>query len=211
MYLINIALNPEKFKTKKALQNPNVFHGILESAYDDSTQRERKLWTLLNSSSGTSLVILSKDQPNIEHIISQIGYSNNPDAFLIRDYVPFLNRIQAGHTYRFVLTASPTKAYSNHDGGQTRGTRKMLKKTEDQIEWLKHQGERAGFDVNDVKIVKKQQFFFKKASHNTVNVADATFVGTLTVADRDKFVEALTSGIGRGKCYGNGLMLISPL
>lgn len=210
MYLINIALNPEKTKTQKAFQNPNIFHGILESSYEEeNNQRKRKLWTLLNSSSGTSLVILSSTQPNVGHIISQVGYSNNPDAFLIRDYTPFLSRIKSGDTYHFVLTAFPTKAYSNHDGGQTRGTRKALQKAEEQVEWLKHQGERLGFLVNDVKIVKQQQFFFKKPTNNTVNVGCVTFTGSLTVTDRDLFEEALTTGIGRGKCYGNGLMLIS--
>lgn len=208
MYLINIALNKKKNKTQKALKVPNVIHGILESSFGGERQNKRKLWTLLNSSSGTSLVILSEDMPNLDHIVSQIGYQNNPNAVSVCQYDTYLEQIQNGSTYHFYLTACATKAYSNHDNGQTRGTRKMIKAPDEQIEWLKLQGGNNGFIPQNISIVKNQKFQFKKSTHNIVNIAKTTFAGNLIVEDKDKFIYALENGIGRGKCYGNGLMLI---
>lgn len=208
MYLINIALNKNKNKTKRALKVPNVFHGILESSFGKERQEKRKLWTLLNSSSGTSLVILSEDMPNLNHIVSQIGYQNNPKAISVCDYDTYLAQIQNGSTYRFCLTACATKAYSNHDSGQTRGTRRMITNPDEQVEWLKLQGENNGFIPQNINIVKNQKFQFKKSTQNIVSIVKTTFTGNLTVEDKDKFIYALEHGIGRGKCYGNGLMLI---
>ena len=44
-----------------------------------------------------------------------------------------------------------------------------------------------------------------------VTLTQATFVGALNVTDSERFKEALTTGLGRAKGYGCGLMTLAPL
>ena len=47
-----------------------------------------------------------------------------------------------------------------------------------------------------------------KKTGEQVKLLGVTYEGLLTVTDAEKFREALTGGIGRGKAYGLGLLTV---
>ena len=52
-------------------------------------------------------------------------------------------------------------------------------------------------------------YSFKKSKlDKDVRLLSVTYEGLLTVTDAQKFRDALTGGIGRGKAYGMGLLTI---
>ena len=93
-------------------------------------------------------------------------------------------------------------------------------KEEEQIKWLARQGERCGFQIANIKIepavrnlmsAREEKISFKKSGEkHLVTYGSVVFEGVLTVADADKFRDALVNGIGQGKAYGFGLLSIAP-
>lgn len=64
-------------------------------------------------------------------------------------------------------------------------------------------------DIEDFRLVR-----FRKTQGSRkgvkVHLSDATFHGTVSVKDRAGFLDLLKNGVGRGKAYGFGMVLLRP-
>ena len=94
----------------------------------------------------------------------------------------------------------------NHSS--SRAVRRMEVAEEVAGEWLVKQGEKRGFDLDnmdlgDYRVLKVGR---PRGHHLTFGVLDVS--GRLTVRDPEQFVDALVVGFGRAKAYGCGLMLV---
>ena len=49
------------------------------------------------------------------------------------------------------------------------------------------------------------------ANKKQMSIQKACFSGKLTVVDKNLFIKAVTTGIGRSKTYGCGLLQVVPL
>jgi CRISPR system Cascade subunit CasE len=69
-----------------------------------------------------------------------------------------------------------------------------------------------GFSVNptNLQIENLSVQTFEKGGQ-AVTHGSAVLKGTLTVVDRERFVQSFTQGIGRGRAFGFGLLQIQPL
>jgi len=78
------------------------------------------------------------------------------------------------------------------------------------MEWLDRKGEQHGFSVKqfDVKIDNYREYTVKAAGKEKFMLRTLDFEGKLNIADADQFKMALFSGIGSGKAFGCGLMLV---
>ena len=74
----------------------------------------------------------------------------------------------------------------------------------DGYELMVHDRDDTGFDKPDPRPERK-------GKRMRVPVVTATFDGRLTVTDPEALRQALTSGIGRAKAYGCGLMTLAPV
>jgi CRISPR system Cascade subunit CasE len=149
---------------------------------------------------------------------------------------PFAPVLRAGQELRFSLRANPTAQKSETDAEGKRKSRrydvvmaalKNLDKSErlaarpgliqqEGRNWLKRQGEAAGFvlpDPEQVKIDGYEQFDVdpenrrgargRRAVHSRLD-----FDGLLEVTDPNLFLTRLAEGFGRARAFGHGLMLI---
>lgn len=78
--------------------------------------------------------------------------------------------------------------------------------------WLERVGERCGFrfpSSNDCTVVAHRVLALpREAGRPAARMGVLDFEGVLEVRDPALFIEALSHGFGRGKAFGNGLMLI---
>ena len=203
MFLSRIAIDMENRNAWRALDNPEILHGMVESCFPGD--RQRVLWRVDELNSNHYILLLSPDKPDLKPLIRQIGlpYANGE----ICDYLPLLERIQVGSMWRFRLTANPVMSVPQP--GKKRGSVKAITIAAHQRDWLVRQGKQHGF------LLKQDQFdvmrsewkvFRKKGS--TLSILGATFEGILIVTDQACFQNALLTGIGRGKAYGLGLMTV---
>ena len=133
---------------------------------------------------------------------------------------PFdLPELEAGMRFPFALRAHPTRSRSL--GSAARGQRFDLIRTHDPKDdtrlgetcamWLHDQAIRHGFryDPETLRVADcRLATFWRKGRWLTLGMAD--FAGALTVTDPAAFTTAMVNGIGRGKSFGCGLLLVGP-
>lgn len=82
------------------------------------------------------------------------------------------------------------------------------------LDWLETRAESNGFRFDRtavrVEAYRKHRFNKNKAQGKPISVNTLDFQGLLEVVDPDNFKRALYNGIGRGKAFGCGLMLVKP-
>jgi CRISPR system Cascade subunit CasE len=145
-----------------------------------------------------------------------------------KTYQPQLN---AGQRLVFVLRANPIRSKKDagerqhrHDvimeaktrlkqAGQLEGDRPPETELvqEEGYRWLATRALQYGFSVNDGEVRVdgyRQHRFFKPKGDHQVRISTVEITGVLTVADPERFKEALNKGVGPAKGFGCGLMLV---
>lgn len=203
MYLSRVAIDLENRNTMRALDNPEILHGMVETCF--SGERQRDLWRLDELNGQTYLLLLSPEKPDLTPLARQIGLPGT--GWEVRDYQPLLERIVPGRSWRFRLAANPVTSIPQP--GKERGKIKAVTVAAHQREWLVKQGTRHGFLVTPEQfdMVRSEWKLFRNKGRS-LSILSVTFEGILTVTDQEKFRDALLKGIGRGKAYGMGLLTV---
>lgn len=182
-----VTLNPVNPDVRKVLRSPEAIHAVVSAATSGSS---RPLWRL----DGDRLYIVS-DQLDTDRLEARLG----KPVISTLDYRPFLDNLQNGETRRFALTATPVVSKD--------GKRTPLRTPTGMHQWAERKLTQAGarLDALDILDVHATRFNRqgRKLTFHTVE-----YTGVFTVTDRDKLTQTMLSGIGHGKAYGLGLMLL---
>ena len=142
---------------------------------------------------GRNILILSERIPaNPEH--GTVVSKNIPERFLEHDL------------YGFEVTLNPSKRDSKT------GKTLAIRGPDALHEWFLGKGPALGFSIDAATLDVRHAGVLRCnkggmcCTHNT-----ATFVGKLTVTDREQFKKSFKKGIGRAKSFGFGLLQIMPL
>ncbi len=207
MYLSRIELDEKNRATMQALESPGIIHGVIERCLEGP--RERNLWRIDHLNGKCYLLVLSHAQPNFLHLSSQFGRPG--DAGEIKGYDTLIQRIANGQNWCFRLRANPIHSAATEKEGE-RGRIHAHVTTEQQRRWLMERAVRNGFsiDADGYDVVDTRWYKFEKSRNesNTVTIHTVTFEGFLLVTDVGLFTKALTSGVGKAKAYGCGLLTI---
>jgi CRISPR system Cascade subunit CasE len=219
MYLSRVMLDVRRRETIRALASPQVMHGAVESCFPwDVTSgeaRKRVLWRTDYVGDRCYLLLLSEEQPNLAHLAEQFGYPDLHPQGETKPYAPLLERLQNGQRWQFRLRANPVHSSPRETHERTgRGKVYAHVTREQQLLWLLNRAEKLGFalEPQEFTVTHTEWKRFHKSSHDDqqVTLRTATYEGVLTVTDAERFRQTLTSGIGRAKAYGCGLMTIIP-
>lgn len=205
MYMTRMELDTARRATVLALASPNLLHGAIESSFPG--ERKRRLWRVDSLNGRRYLLIVSEDRPDLTAACTQFGVEGG--NWETRDYAPFLSRIEAGSRWHFRLAVNPTISKAQKQGERGRVYAHIT--VEQQKNWLLCRAEKHGFhlDESDFDVVSRGLLTFNKgAERRRVMLGVCTFEGILRVSDPERFRNALTEGIGRGKAYGLGLLTI---
>lgn len=199
------------------LASPQRIHAAVLSGFPDHHDGDRVLWRLDRTARhDVSLLVVSPTSPDLTHLVEQAGWPTRPDAtWETHSYDQFLARLEADQSWAFRLRANPV-VRRRDSAGKTRTAPLTL---QGQQEWLLARAERvgvgfaeddAGFPSFRVADRKAESFTRVNAEHGRqVSIVTAQFDGVLEVTDPDRLRDALTSGIGRAKAYGCGLLTLA--
>lgn len=191
MFLTQIKLDTNNHRIYKDLTNLRAIHGYIEQAFPAEQLlhvRKRHLWRL----DGQTILLLSEDKPDTSRL------KKYAKTVKMCDYTPVLKSVKAGAVYRFKITANPTMVGFHKRIGAYN--------TNEIIKWFKHQAELHGFTFEEATVTNKEKH---RIPHHAFELQSATLTGYLKVTDPDKFINALTTGIGREKAYGMGLLSVA--
>ncbi|WP_431775452.1 type I-E CRISPR-associated protein Cas6/Cse3/CasE [Streptomyces cucumeris] len=216
---------------QRAVLDPQIMHRTVMSGFygwvepGDPDARAQmgilNLWNLDLRSNKLLIVVQSRVQPD---------WSALPANALVDDVtvLPVDLRVRRGETFGFRTVVNPARhreVWKDTPQGRERARLRLADTTPRHArEWfaerLQPEGAepvgRAGIrrigatgDVGGmaVRILPKLTF---GDSHRGQKIGRAEIRGALTVTDPDTFVQALTNGIGRGRAYSSGLLLVRP-
>jgi len=143
--------------------------------------------------------------------------TDKPDASVLRPGFEMVDQpkeldslasvLAAGQTYLFDLLASPTKKKES-DGKNSK--RVFLTSSLDRLDWLKRKGADAGFSLEWAREEGQETALAGASDSKTrITCVGVHFRGVLKVADERAFRDAWAEGIGPGKAYGMGMLLLS--
>lgn len=215
MHLTRFRINPGRIHARKLISSPHAMHAavMLTTPDQHTTEDGRTLWRLDHTGHDLTLYVLSPTIPDLTHLIEQAGWPTRPDTWTTRPYQGLLDRLTTGQEWAFRLTANPTHTTSTPDRGRSR--RLPHTTPGHQAGWLSERATSIGIDLGTdddptFAVTRSEQVQFRRES-GTVTLATATFDGALHVTDPDALRHALTTGIGRAKGYGCGLITLAPI
>jgi CRISPR system Cascade subunit CasE len=218
VFLTKLTLNIRSRAVLRDVTNVHDMHRTLMSAYPETAngiqprQHHGVLWRLDPAPGGFVQYVQSVTEPDwtrlpAEHLLQPAQ---------VRPFQPVLDAAQPGRKFTFRLLANPTKCVPH----PTRvGIRKRIPLTtaDSQLDWLIRQGERYGFVVPttrtgepDVVTADVPPLTGRKDPTGKITIQPVQYDGHLIITDTDAFTTALTTGIGRAKPYGCGLLSLAP-
>lgn len=169
--------------TRREAQDPFELHKTLERVYGG--QPDRIHWRV----SGNEVIVQSRNRGE---------WHSLPSGYAERIYERAPDSIEEGQVHRFSLVANPTYKKS-------RGKRIALITSNEQVLWLSRKAELHGFRVDECRLGPQRTF---KQPERRIVLHTVELYGRLTVTDAARFAATLSEGIGRGKAFGCGLLLI---
>lgn len=186
-------------------------HGLIWTLFSDDPNKKRDF--LFRETRDGQFLIVSQNAPQ---------FDANTWEIKSKPYKPI---IQNGQRFGFALRVNPTKAIKLDGSEKSKRVdvlmhAKMQKgsvlspeeREEIGLQWLSQKLAREGakLEANLSHILQYTQIKLPyKNEKATISVIDVE--GTLEVTDANLFQKALTKGIGHGKAFGLGLILLRPL
>lgn len=232
MFLTRFRLNPARVGSRQLLTSPQSLHAAVMASFaerpDHRGDGPRVLWRLdQRSRSEVLLYVVSPDRPDLTHLVEQAGWPTT-GSWQTKPYAPFLDRLAAGDTWAFRLTANPVHSIRRHAAEPTKRTVHVTSRH--QLDWLLTRQTDAGFEVverpeprpdgldgpwHEVVVHDRRDLAFGKQNesddrrHN-VRLTRVTYDGRLRVLSPGALRRTLTFGLGKAKAYGCGLMTLAP-
>lgn len=140
---------------------------------------------------------------------------------------PYRPRIREGERYRFNVRLNPTRSekiagsrgkrqdyvMSRLHQLQVPNARRAVERQrivhEELPQWLRARAETRGFRVERCSVERFEILRTQKKEH-AVTLSTAEFSGDLQVVDAEKLSSVLQQGIGHGRSFGLGLLLLKP-
>lgn len=202
MYISRIFLDGRKHDTARAMYNRGIFHGAIENCF--TGDRQHPLWRIDKSEGRLSVMIVSKDEPNLNMFYKQFGV----DGVLpqTKDYDLFLKKgFHTNDILKFHLTANPTIKKNN------KRIPLNMNKTENvpycAMDWLVDRLKGKGAEVLSAQISSYESHKIT-GNNKKITLAAATYDGVLKVTDESEFAKLLSQGVGHGKAYGCGMISV---
>lgn len=215
MWLSRIEPDPRSREARRDLADPYQMHASLCRAFAPPSYKappNEFLWRqeTARNQQHPHILVQSKSLPDWGGL-NVPGWLARVDPPLDLSSRLRLDAVGAGARFRFRLRANPSVCR----GGKRVGFRRLT----EQLEWLRRKADLHGFHVAHqedgegmcARVSEEQMVIGKQHGGNRIQVFAVLFDGVLVVRERDRFVEAIRSGIGHGKAVGLGLLSVSPL
>ena len=206
MYLSRVILDDSNRKVIEGIVRPSLFHGAIE--WSTGKERMRNVWRIDHLQGKNCILIATQEVPDLVDFQRQFGLKDEEP--LTKSYDTFLQSLQSGQQWRFRVKINPVKV---------REGKRYPVLNKDLYAWFSEKALSAGMDINteSLNIMEIKDYnFYKDVSMRSqrgryVRFKAVTFEGVMKITDANRVRHALTSGIGKEKAYGCGMLTLARL
>lgn len=203
MYLIKVEMDRHLPEVRQAMADCQKMHCMITSLFGTARQESNILYRT-NFVADQMHLYLYASHPVAEEASGRYRITQ-------RDITPWLGQMAAGQYWKFDLIASPSKKVSTK--GQKNSQRRILRQPLERQAWLERKAAQSGFFI--CQVLEQEQLHVSGKHHEdkggTMYHDAYHYQGVLQITDADAFREALQKGIGSGKAYGFGMMMVKGL
>ena len=204
MYLTKISLQPQSPHIRRALADCQQMHRQVSGLFGVDRKTGGILYRLRTEQGSYALYLYSAIPVDRSRLLPGMCFSGE------RDLHDWLDHMTSGQVWGFDLLAVPAKKVPEE--GRKHSQRRILRTEEERMAWLARKGDQYGFRLLDAQ---EQEYVRKFGRHSQPDGAmylDAYhYNGVLQIQEEAVFRTALTGGIGAGKAYGMGMLLLRKL
>lgn len=202
MYLTKIELDLGNRTVRAALGDCQKMHRLLNGLFDRSREDAQLLYRV-NASGSDCVVYLYSESPLLrEKLLSFMVLAGE------RDVSAWQSTMTEGRRIRFDLLTMPSKKVAQADGKNSR--RRVLRTVDERMTWLARKASQNRFEILGVQELEAVSFTGNHEAElgGQMNWDAYHYSGILKIQDADAFQKALSGGIGPGKAYGLGMILL---
>lgn len=202
MFLTKIELDIGSRAVRDALADCQKMHRLLNGLCDESRTDAQLLYRIKSDGRKCAAYLYSEKALQQEKCLPFMHWAGD------RDISVFVGGLQNGKTMRFDLLTMPSKKVAQD--GRKNSQRRVLRTQEERIVWLNRKAQQSGFVIHSVQELESTDF---AGNHNVQHVNRMYwnayhYTGILEITDEAAFCTAFSSGIGPGKAYGLGMILV---
>jgi CRISPR system Cascade subunit CasE len=205
-----IRLNPNSPAVRRDLADAVDLHKTLMRLLPDDlgphARQQAGLLFRLDHDPEPTLLIQTAQPPDLTRLPDTYGTAET------RDLTPMLNALTAGQLVRYRITANATTRIPDpehhHVGALKRGKVTPLH-GEQALAWWHRRATHAGLALHTADATPCT-FPRRQPGQPGPRHALTRFDGTAAITDPGSLTRALTTGIGKGKPYGAGLLTLAP-
>lgn len=200
MFMTKFHLDLSTPAIRVALWDAQRMHQIVTTIFNSSRKDSNILYRINYRQTSAYLYTYSDTQANRE--LLPVGVSIEGE----RDITEWKSLLTAGKCVKFDLIASPSKKVKI-DGVSKR---RLLESEAERFDWLARKGSQYGFELLRASESQEDEAHVNHPADRGGQMSFRTFhyTGILRIVDGMKFQTALATGIGPGKAYGSGMMLL---
>lgn len=202
MYLTKINMPLANRGLQRALGDCQQMHRLIAGLFD-AARADLDLLYRTNCARGVcSVYIYSAAPVKRERLLPNMELAGE------RDMSQWLDGMREGQVWSFDLAAWPSKKVGA--AGAKNSRRRILRSEGERLAWLTRKAEQNGFELINVReLGASQQPGRHDEEHGGRLYVDSYhYQGALRITDAVKFRCAVRKGIGPGKAYGLGMLLL---
>lgn len=202
MYLTRIDLQPQVRAIQRALADCQQMHRLVSGLFGTGRKESGTLYRLRMSCGQTALYLYSSTPIDHSALVQGMSFAGE------RDVTDWLNAFQAGQVWGFDLLAAPTRKVAAE--GHKNSRRRILRKQPERLEWLCRKAAQHGFALLRADELEGVHMVGRHAQEQggQMHWDGYHYSGVLQIEDAGRFRQAVTGGIGAGKAYGLGMLLL---
>lgn len=192
---------------RTCLKDPYQMHRMVMTGFPDVPQQDARralsvLYRLQPNDRHIRLYVLSGDQPDWSHLSP--GFQSVGEPKDLSDMEASF--ILGGH-YVFDLLANPCKKVVREGKNSNRV---FLSSRDDRAAWLARKAADNGFKIVWVREEGQLRSVARPGGDDVIEQTGVYFRGELLVTDAERFREGFRAGIGPGKAFGFGMLMLFP-
>ena len=202
MYLSKFHLDIRNVMMRKCLADCQIMHRSVQRLFHCRREESGTLYRV--DTQRLNIYIYSKCAPDITDI------PEGMELLGVKNLQGLEDALQKGRCFQFDVLAVPAKKVPRREGNSQR---RYLQTAEERAAWLRRKGEQYGFGVlymqegkTDIAIGKHDEAHGGRMKDKAV-----LFQGVLKITQRDLFCECWQNGLGPGKAYGRGMLLLKAV